>query len=497
MGINAVGAVGGVCLVFPVPWLLALLMGGLLWHSTRRWNARADLVVAATALVAGLSLELLATGAGLWRYTHPSFAGVPAWVLTLWPLFMIGLPRLAQLLAPSETGALARWPASLTLGLGGLGLMFGLLATLARARPGVLALALAVLAGAVLLAAPSRRAVLMLLISAGFGAVCEALPVRLGIWSYPDADGLPVWLVPGYAVFGLAVVHLAHGLDGVLEERRSSAPRTPHAVFASLALLTAAFLNLQPSAKKVLGLPPPHGPSPLAIVALFCFTVAHARARLGARSLAFLMASTIVITFGMEALSISTGFVGAYEYTDKLGPMLGDVPLLIPAAWLMMLWPTLLVVETALGAEPMRALRDRAGTGRALVWAAAVSLLVGVAMTAWDVGVETLIAVTGEYTWKEKGDYFGIPIRNFVSWVGTSAAACFAFLAWETLRPARPPPGPAAPQWLPVTAYLVVFLVTFSGNFAHGNNAAALVTFFVMTPWLLMAAVKLLQRSRA
>lgn len=270
-----------------------------------------------------------------------------------------------------------------------------------------------------------------------------------------------------------------------------------NAIVAGLALLIAAFLNLQPFVGKLLGLPPPHTATPLATIALLCFTFVHGRARLGHRALGVLLVGTFLVTFFMEAISVATGLVGEYEYTDALGPKVLGVPILIPGAWLMMLYPTLLTVETILDAPPVRRVRERHGLGRAIVWCGIVALLSGMAMTAWDVGVETIIAVTGEYTWKERGGYFGIPIPNFASWVVTSSAAAFAFLTWELTAPARPGPSAAAPEWQPVAAYLVVFLVTFFGNLAHGNRAATLVTVFVMTPYLLLATARLVQRRLA
>lgn len=256
----------------------------------------------------------------------------------------------------------------------------------------------------------------------------------------------------------------------------------------------AAFLNLQPFVSKLLGLPPPHTASPLATIALLAFTIIHGRARLGWRSLTFMMISTFAVTFSMEALSIATGFVGEYEYTEVLGPKLLGVPVLIPGAWLMMLYPTLLTVETILDAPPMRVIRDRAGWLRALAWGACVALIVGFAMAAWDLGVETIIAVTGEYEWKVQGGYFGIPIPNFVSWVVTSSIAALVFLSWELRLPPRRDADVEAPEWQPVAAFAVVFLVTFFGNLAHGNRPATVVTVFVMVPYIAIAIVRMVQR---
>jgi putative membrane protein len=263
-------------------------------------------------------------------------------------------------------------------------------------------------------------------------------------------------------------------------------------VASALMLLLAGSLDLVPIMRKVLGMPPPYGVSPAATLALFGFSLIHGYSRLGRTRLGVLLLSTFVVTFGMEAISIATKLVGAYEYTAALGPRVLGVPLLIPAAWLMMLYPTLLTVETILGAPPIREVRDRRGAGAALGWAAAVSLIVAFAMTAWDIGAETIIVITGEYTWKDGGSYFGVPIPNFVGWVATSFAAAFAFLAWEIASPPRSRPSQAAPEWQPIAAYLLVILFTFLGNLVLGNRAATLITTFVMMPYVLIAAVRLL-----
>lgn len=258
-------------------------------------------------------------------------------------------------------------------------------------------------------------------------------------------------------------------------------------------IILSVVISLIPYSRKLLDLPPPHGVSPLGTMALMFFTLIHGQARLGNRRLGVLIAGTVLVTFGVEAFSVATGLVGEYEYQDALGPKVLGVPLLIPGAWLMVLYPALLTVETILGAPPVRRVRDQHGLGLALVWCACVSLIVAFAMTGWDIGVETIITATGEYTWKVPGGYFGVPIPNFVGWVFTSAAAAFTFLAWELTAPPRQPSDRRAPEWQPIAAYFGVFVVTFFGNLAHAKGAGAMVTVFVMTPFFLIATVVLIK----
>lgn len=269
----------------------------------------------------------------------------------------------------------------------------------------------------------------------------------------------------------------------------------PAAWFSTAILFVAGAISFDNfSARLFQGAESPGASAP-ASLALLAFTLVHGGHRLGARRLGVLMAITFVVTFSMEAISIATGLIGDYVYTPALGPKLLEVPLLIPAAWLMMLYPTLLMVETILGARPISEIRARAGRSHALCWAAVVSIITGFAMTAWDIGVETIIVVTREYTWTEPGSYFGVPIPNFVSWVGTSAAAAFAFLAWEMRVAPRAEPGATAPEWQPIAAYFIAFAVTAFGNLAVGNRAAVLITVFTMSPFILIATARILHRQ--
>lgn len=54
--------------------------------------------------------------------------------------------------------------------------------------------------------------------------------------------------------------------------------------------------------------------------------------------------ATALITWSFEQVGVATGAVyGAYHYSGMLGPKLGAVPLLIPLAWFMMIYPSYLI----------------------------------------------------------------------------------------------------------------------------------------------------------
>ena len=207
--INTVVSVGAVCILSDRPAVCAAIIAVLLAATRRVWHTRRDSCVALAGLLCGVALEWLATAAGLWRYRVESWAGLPIWVAVLWPTYMIGLPRLAEWFVPAA-------PAK-RLGVAipsiAVALEIVVLVTLGARAPWITVGLLLVIGSVVLMAAPSRRAIVILAIGAAFGVACEALPVRLGIWTYPAfPDSLPPWLAPGYAVLGLCVVAIGEAV---------------------------------------------------------------------------------------------------------------------------------------------------------------------------------------------------------------------------------------------------------------------------------------------
>ena len=119
----------------------------------------------------------------------------------------------------------------------------------------------------------------------------------------------------------------------------------------------------------------------------------------GFTTVAFL--SVTIPTFGWvaEFVGTRTGLpFGPYAYTDRLQPQVRNVPLLIPAAWLMML-PVCWSLTAALV--------PRAGT----VVRAAVAAF---AFTAWDLFLDPLMVRWDYWRWRRGGRYQGIPWTNFL-----------------------------------------------------------------------------------
>lgn len=86
----------------------------------------------------------------------------------------------------------------------------------------------------------------------------------------------------------------------------------------------------------------------------FGFALTHGSQRLGWRWALALLAITFAVSLTLESVGVATGLVyGPYHYTPKLGPkFLGLVPLLIPVAWFMMTYPSLVRLSSPQSSSP-------------------------------------------------------------------------------------------------------------------------------------------------
>jgi len=245
---------------------------------------------------------------------------------------------------------------------------------------------------------------------------------------------------------------------------------------------------------------------------LTLFSVTHAWYSLGGRSTAVFFALGAAISWAYEQIGIATGLVfGAYHYTDYLGGRLGDVPVLIPLAWFMMIYPSYVIANLLVEGRPTG---TPAGIDR-LVRLAAASAVV---MTAWDLVVDPILSGPSvrAWIWETGGPYFGIPIQNYAGWLLTTFTIYLAYRAFErrwgasagwqgggpvaAARPATPrfgtetPLGPGAAA-LPVAAYGLML----AANLLSGVTPGALVVVgpIVMGAPIVGAAWRLRALSRA
>jgi uncharacterized membrane protein len=118
------------------------------------------------------------------------------------------------------------------------------------------------------------------------------------------------------------------------------------------------------------------------------------------------------LTLAVEFVGVKSGLIfGSYRFTEMLGiRWFGIVPAVIPLAWFNIAVPSFVAASLAF---PRGAMRIVGGAALMLAWDLCTDPLMGHRYPFW--------------IWHQPGQYYGIPVSNFVGWFLTGLLA-MAFL---------------------------------------------------------------------
>jgi uncharacterized membrane protein len=182
----------------------------------------------------------------------------------------------------------------------------------------------------------------------------------------------------------------------------------------------------------------------LSVVAFFMFSIFHAAATHSPRAVLALVAVCVGGGFLAEAIGSRVGVpFGNYGYTPTLGWRVLGVPIVIPLAWAMMGWPSLLAARRVFA------------TG----WPVAV--YGALILTAWDLMLDPQMVDAGHWIWsRTPGPLLnGIPVVNSLGWFMV-ATVMIAVLDRVV------PVSPKGARWL-VPVWLMLAWTWFSETLGH------------------------------
>jgi uncharacterized membrane protein len=143
----------------------------------------------------------------------------------------------------------------------------------------------------------------------------------------------------------------------------------------------------------------------------------HGYLSLGLRSITLFFVPAVLLSLCSELLGTSTGFpFGHYAYLSGLGyKIAGLVPFTIPLSWFYLGFSAYLLAYSGL-----RVVLSRLGLKDFNVRLLAV-VTGAVLLTAWDLVLDPAMSQAPFPFWEfqEVGEFFGMPYRNLVGWVGT------------------------------------------------------------------------------
>ncbi len=141
------------------------------------------------------------------------------------------------------------------------------------------------------------------------------------------------------------------------------------------------------------------------------FALIHGASLLGRRAILTFFLLFLVVGNLVENLGVTTGFpFGHYYFTDRMGPKLFHVPILLGLAYLGMgyiSWTlALLILGNRNARNPLAGFR-----------VVAVPLVASFPIVAWDFSQDPVWSTIERcWIWPHGGSYFGVPVSNFLGW---------------------------------------------------------------------------------
>ncbi|GGF11597.1 hypothetical protein GCM10011611_16590 [Aliidongia dinghuensis] len=212
--------------------------------------------------------------------------------------------------------------------------------------------------------------------------------------------------------------------------------------------------------------PPPSSAARVMQALLLLFVLLHAGVTYGVRGLGLFALLVGLVSFAMEASSITTGFPFGYYVHHLAGPRILDVPLGIVVGWIVLGWFGWTLAR-------LIARRDPAAP---TPWDRFLTPLIGTFLLGgYDLAADPVAAtVHALYSYRVPSGLFGVPLVNFLGWLLTGWLAMQLFALVEPHLTVRPVVERRSYWLVPVLVWLVMPL-TYVAEFLRAGTATVAV----------------------
>jgi len=182
------------------------------------------------------------------------------------------------------------------------------------------------------------------------------------------------------------------------------------------------------------------GPTPTTVmligssILMFACCWASAIHLLGARAALNFVVIALICGWFAEQMGSSHGwFFGDYDYTDVLGPTLGDVPIIIPLMWFALCYVAYVISNLIVWQAP-------SDGNPSVLQSVVMSLLAAMIVVAYDLGADPYMVFVLK-AWimiKTDGWWFGETLEGFFGWALVTFVVVFGFRMTLRRWPAKP-----------------------------------------------------------
>ncbi|WP_159840388.1 carotenoid biosynthesis protein [Nocardia sp. CY41] len=177
--------------------------------------------------------------------------------------------------------------------------------------------------------------------------------------------------------------------------------------------------------------------------------LAHATTTRGLRYAVGFLVIVSGIGLAAEVIGTATGVpFGCYQYaTDRLGPALLEVPLLVPLAWTGGMYPVWVVAGMVSRRTAARVVATATGA------------------VGWDLFLDPQMVADGQWTWCDTSSGLPglewIPVTNYLGWFAVALLMGGLLASWER---AAPDPARVRSPAIALTVPVALFLWTWLGS---------------------------------
>ncbi|MFZ5364026.1 MAG: carotenoid biosynthesis protein [Patescibacteria group bacterium] len=222
-------------------------------------------------------------------------------------------------------------------------------------------------------------------------------------------------------------------------------------------------------------------------LSVFAFTLWHAFSKFGIRNAIIFLILVLFVSLGAEFIgaNLANNFEGYYQYSDFLGWKFLNIPLLIIFMWTAIIYLSYQVSEHITN---FRFTKQTHFLQKFWVsfWCA---LLTSLIVVAWDFALEPLAIGMGWWSWLRPGEYFGVPISNFLGWMAISFSVVFLYkIFFERERPEEA----NLFDYAPAIGYALICFFTILTAINIDKPLFALIAFVGMFPFVCIMVIKFL-----